>query len=49
MMFNSFYAEPQKAYQSWISSSFRLPAVSDRVWDYARLRPSIDETRKRCW
>jgi len=33
-MFNSFYAKTLKQYQEWISSSFRSPAVPDRVRDY---------------
>jgi len=33
-MFNSFYGETLKAYQNWISSSFRSPAVTDRMRDY---------------
>lgn len=33
-MFNSFSGGTLKAYQGWIGSSFRSPAVPDRVGDY---------------
>lgn len=33
-MFNSFYAKTLKQYQEWVSSSFRSPAVPDRIRDY---------------
>lgn len=33
-MFNSFYGQTLKNYQGWISSTFKAPAISDRVHDY---------------
>ena len=33
-MFDSFYAETLRKYKEWIVSSFKAPAVPDRVRDY---------------